>query len=78
VEVPVKNITLALDEKIIRKGRTYASKHNLTLNSLVRKLLEKTVDADSSDWLEECFARMDKIDLPAGIEKWNRKELYRA
>jgi hypothetical protein len=74
----VKNITLALDEKIIRKGRKYALKHNLTLNSLVRRLLEKTVDADSSDWLEECFTKMDKIDLPKKIEKWNRKELYRA
>lgn len=78
VEATVKNITLALDEKIIRKGRKYASKHNLTLNSLVRRLLEKTVDADSSEWLEECFAKMDKIDLPAKIEKWNREELYRA
>ena len=74
----MKNITLALDEKIIQKGRKYASKHNLTLNSLVRKLLEKTVDADSSDWLDECFAKMDKIDLPTKIEKWNREELYRA
>jgi hypothetical protein len=78
VEAAVKNITLALDEKIIRKGRKYASKHNLTLNSLVRRLLEKTVDADSSDWLEECFAKMDKIDLPGKIEKWKREELYRA
>ena len=74
----MKNITLAMDEKIIRKGRAYAAKHNLTLNSLVRRLLEKTVDADSSDWLEECFAKMDKIDLPAKIEKWNREDLYRA
>jgi len=74
----VKNITLDLDEKIIQKGRAYASKSNLTLGSLVRRFLEKTVDADSSDWLEECFARMDKIDLPARIVKWNREELYRA
>ncbi len=74
----MKNITLALDEKIIRKGRKYATKHNLTLNSLVRKLLEKTVETDSSDWLEECFSKMDKVDLPKGIEKWNREDLYRA
>jgi len=73
----VKNITLALDEKIIKKGRQYASKHNLTLNSLVRRLLERTVDTDSSEWLEECFATMDKIDLPAKIQKWHREELYR-
>jgi hypothetical protein len=77
-EANVKNITLALDEKIIHKGRKYATKHNLTLNSLVRKLLEKTVETDSSDWLEEAFIKMDKVDLPAGIAKWKRKDLYRA
>jgi len=74
----VKNITLALDEKIIHKGRKYANKHNLTLNSLVRKLLEKTVETDSSDWLEECFQKMDKVELPTAVKKWNREELYRA
>ena len=74
----MKNITLALDEKIIRKGRKYATKHNLTLNSLVRKLLEKTVESDSSDWLEEAFRKMDKVKLPAGISKWKREDLYRA
>ena len=73
----MKNITLALDEKIIQKGRKYAAKHNLTLNSLVRRLLERTVDTDSSEWLEECFATMDKIDLPAEIQKWKREDLYR-
>lgn len=78
MEAAVKNITLALDEKIIRKGRKYATKHNLTLNSLVRKLLEKTVESDSSDWLEEAFRKMDKVKLPAGISKWKREDLYRA
>lgn len=48
----MKNITLALDEKIIKKGRKYASRHNLTLNSLVRKLLEQTIEEDSQNWLE--------------------------
>lgn len=74
----MKNITLALDEKIIRKGRKYATKHNLTLNSLVRRLLEKTVESDSSDWLEEAFRKMDTVELPAGISKWKREDLYRA
>jgi hypothetical protein len=38
-EVTMKNITLALDEKTIKAGREYARTHNLTLNSLIRKLL---------------------------------------
>ncbi len=74
----MKNITLALDEKIIKKGRKYASKHNLTLNSLVRELLEKTVEEDSQNWLEECFRLMDQVALPKATRKWKRQDLYRA
>jgi len=73
----MKNITLALDEKIIQKGRKYASKHNLTLNSLVRKLLERTVEEDSQNWLEECFQLMDKVKITQAVRKWKREDLYR-
>jgi len=73
----MKNITLALDEKIIKAGREYARRHSLTLNSLVRKLLEQTVSQDSRNWIEECFALMDKAKIPSGAKKWKREELYR-
>lgn len=77
-ETIMKNITLALDEKIIQKGRKYASKHNLTLNSLVRKLLEKTVEEDSQQWLEECFRLMDEVKFQGKkTRKWKREDLYR-
>ncbi len=74
----MKNITLALDEMIIQKGRKYASKHNLTLNALVRKLLEKTVEEDSQNWLQESFKLMDQVKLPKNVKKWKREDLYRA
>jgi ribonuclease D len=77
MEALMKNITLALDEKIIQKGRKYASKHNLTLNSLVRKLLERTVEEDSQNWLEECFQLMDKVKITRAVRKWKREDLYR-
>jgi hypothetical protein len=73
----MKNITLALDEKIIQKGRKCAGKHNLTLNSLVRKLLEGTVEEDSQNWLEECFHLMDKAKVSGKAGKWKREDLYR-
>ena len=73
----MKNITLALDETIIKKGRKYASKHNLTLNSLVRELLEKTVEEDSQNWLQECFHLMDQVTLPRVTKKWKREDLHR-
>jgi hypothetical protein len=73
----MKNITLALDDKIIRKGRQYASRHNLTLNALVRKLLEKTVDDESQNWIEECFRLMDQVNIDKDVQSWKREDLYR-
>jgi hypothetical protein len=75
-ETAMKNITLALDEKTIRAGREYARKHNLTLNALIRRLLQQTVSKGSRNWIEECFALMDKAEV-SGIEKWKREDLYR-
>ena len=74
----MKNITLAIDEKTLRSGRKYASRHNMTLNSLVRSLLEKTVGDDSDTWLDECFQMMDKITIAKNVKKWKREDLYRA
>ena len=73
----MKNITLALDEKIIKAGREYARKHNLTLNSLVRRLLEQTVTRNSGKWVDECYLLMDMAKVPVSTEKWKREELYR-
>jgi hypothetical protein len=74
----MKNITLALDEETIKAGREYAKRHNLTLNSLVRKLLRQTVAKGSTDWIEEVFALMDKAAVPPRGADWKRKDLYRA
>lgn len=74
----MKNITLALDEGTIKASREYARKHNLTLNSLIRKLLQQTVSESSHDWVEESFSLMDKVQIPARTKKWKREDLYRA
>ena len=74
----MKNITLAIDEDTIKAGREYARKHNLTLNSLVRKLLRQTVSKDSKNWIEECFDQMDKANNSSIKKTWKREDLYRA
>jgi ribonuclease D len=73
----MKNITLALDEKIIKAGREYARKHNMTLNSLVRKLLNQTIQNNSNDWIEECFSLMNKVEITSTVKKWKRQDLHR-
>lgn len=73
----MKNITLALDEKIIKAGREYARRHNLTLNSLIRRLLQQTVSQGSRNWIDECFALMDKAEVGSIKKTWKREDLYR-
>jgi len=73
----MKNITLALDDKIIKAGREYARKHEMTLNSLVRKLLEQTVTQKSDRWIDELFSIMDKAKVSSKGKKWKREDLYR-
>ncbi len=74
----MKNITLALDEETIKAGRVYARRHNMTLNSLVRRLLRQTVTRESQDWVDECFQLMDKARIPTSApRKWKRSDLYR-
>lgn len=73
----MKNITLALDEKTIQAGREYARRHHTTLNNLIRRLLEQTVLNSSGQWVEECFAVMDKAAATSGGARWIREELHR-
>ena len=56
----MKNVTLAIEEKILEASREYAQKHRLTLNGLIRQLLARTVQQDSAAKLEGLFHLMDQ------------------
>jgi ribonuclease D len=70
------NVTLSIDDDLLKKGRKYASKHNTSLNALIRRLLKMTVDSDSDQWLEECFSLMDQTSANSSGNKWKRSDLY--
>ena len=73
----MKNITLSMDEDIIKLGREYAKRHNISFNVLVRRLIEQTVKNDNTSWLDDTFDFIDRnIDSSNGIT-WTREELYR-
>jgi len=73
-----KNITIAIDERLIAAGRAYAQQHNTSLNGLIRQLLEQAVLPASAQWLDECFALMDQAAPSSQGEQWKREDLYRA
>ncbi|MDJ0763922.1 MAG: hypothetical protein QNJ97_13155 [Myxococcota bacterium] len=70
------NVTISIDEKTLEASRTYAKRHNMSLNGLIRKMLEQCVHRDSIDWLDECFAKMDMAQGDSKGKRWTRDELY--
>lgn len=72
----MKNITLALDEKTLEAGRTYARRHHTTLNALVRELLVKAVVADRQAAATEMFRLMDTHPGNSHGQRWSREELH--
>ena len=70
------NITISIDEQLLKSGRQYAEKHQTSVNALIRNLLEQTVKTDSALWIEECFALMDRADARSKRKRWKRGEFY--
>lgn len=72
----MRNVTISLEEKVLEAGRAYAKAHNLTLNSLIRKLLAQTVLPTADNWMDELFELMDQANGNSHGQKWTRGELY--
>ena len=75
-----RNITLAIDDKVVREARKIAVERDTTLTKLVRAYLERLV-ADSAqdekrraiEQLEESFK---KFQVHVGKRTWTRAELH--
>ena len=71
------NITISLDEDLLKSGRRYAEKHQTSINALIRKLLEQTVRLQSDAWLVECFNLMDRAGGNSKGRRWQREDFYK-
>jgi plasmid stability protein len=71
----MKNITLALDDETVDAGRAYASRHQTTLNALVRDLLARAV-ADRQAAVDEMFRLMDAHPGNSAEKSWTREDLH--
>jgi hypothetical protein len=70
------NITISLEDDLLKSGRRYAEKHGTSLNALIRKTLLQTVQSESGDWLDECFDLMDQAKGDSKGKHWNRGDIY--
>ena len=71
------NVTISLDESLIKAGRDMAEKQNTSLNGLIRTLLERQVSRNSEGWLDDFFATADQHPGHSGGRTWTREDLHR-
>jgi hypothetical protein len=75
----MKNITLSLDEELLKQARVYAAQQSTTINRLIREYLERLVRQEE----RSAQARKRLLELAETSEgrlgsdwKWNREEIY--
>jgi len=75
----MRNITLAVDEKVLKQARAYAANRGTTVNALVREHLARLADADEriNEARRGLLELIDKSTGRLGPDyKWNREALY--
>lgn len=70
------NVTISMDEKTLEESRAYARANGMSLNALIREILQQRVRRSSTQWIDECFELMDSIRPSSRGAKWNRDDLY--
>lgn len=74
----MKNITLAIDEKVLAEARRYADEHDTTLNALVRGYLEPI--ADNRERVQQAMRELremsDRSTAEVGPITWTRDDLH--
>ena len=70
------NLTISINDELLKLGREYAKAHNTSLNAIIRELIEKNIPAASGEWFEECERLMDAAQVDSKGKKWTREDLY--
>lgn len=74
----MKNITLAIDEKLLKEVRKYAAEHDTSVNAIVREKLAEVVAPKKR--MADALKRMKKIAKEGGMEvgpiTWKRDDIY--
>ena len=74
----MKNITLAIDEKLLKEVRKYAAEHDTSVNAIVREKLAEVVAPKKR--IADALKRMEMIADEAGMEvgpiTWKRDDIY--
>jgi plasmid stability protein len=73
----VANVTIAIDDEVLRRARVKAAEHATSVNAVVREALELFVSVDERKRAIDEFLRFVGENPGHGAGwKWNREELY--
>jgi len=77
----MKNVTLAIDEKLLDQARGLAEKRKTSLNAMIRSLLAAEIEQeDRIAWAKEGMRRLIEEKQKRGESgppfTWNRDEIY--
>jgi len=70
------NVTISLDEKTLEAGRRYAKERGMSLNALIRELLNRTARGTVGGTLEDAFRAGEELDIRVDKIDWRREDLY--
>jgi hypothetical protein len=70
------NITIFIEDNLVKKAKEYARKHKMTLSALITNLLRDNVKS-SNEWIAESFKLMDEAKGNSKGVNWKRNELYK-
>jgi uncharacterized protein YdaU (DUF1376 family) len=73
------NLTLTIDEDVLRRARIKALERNTSVNALVREFLESLAGTDERERAREeilKLARGSRASSGPGGRKWKREDIY--
>jgi hypothetical protein len=74
--IRVKNLTISLEENLIKASREYAQRNNTSLNAMIQDYLMKTVLKNPNDLAKEMIRLMNEAGGDSKGHNWTREELY--
>jgi plasmid stability protein len=72
----MRNVTISLDEKVLKALRTKAAKEGVSFQEYVRSLLKREAQIDAVANLQEFFDLADRINKKSDGKYLRREELY--
>lgn len=72
-----RNLTLSIEKDLLELARQHARSKNISLNGLVRQLLEQAVvPQPKPNWIEDFIETCKELQGDSGGKKWSREDLH--